>query len=538
MLPCSVPTLPIAAIILILSCFPLHLPVHAQPFRPSGAYGTYNNFIENEAFFIGGGLTNAVSAARLDQAFTIDLSVSWNTTDPKFDRLSQGPAQDTVPSGISADGNQWLVCYSSATSSGCFAYSMDKKKWDSVFEMPGVTIMKSSGAVDPATGILYIPNAVWANMLVVQPTNTFNKRPMPDALLPTQQAAVGWSEHLKKLLLFGGTTGAIGQTDFFHAFSFSEADGWVNLTSSMKGQVPTPRAGACLVPAYGGSKMILYGGATIENTVIYSDVFVLDVATMNWTKGPQHPTKQGLTNTACAYSNDFLITWGGQLKNSVATSATYLFSLKTNNWETTYIPGQAKPRPKSSGTTEEGHSKDSPDQSSSSSSSSPRVTDIVAGVLGAVAVVLIIWFLLLRRRRIGQKQSESSPTKPRDPETTHDPGCELQKSQGDSNIAPRNPHQSISQSPQQYPPEYSSPTFTTSANHSTYSLSTSQPEYPPRSWIPTSSPRYVYTGDGPLHPHEPISTQNACVGSDSYRSTDTFVQDGESYAYTSNYKTE
>jgi hypothetical protein len=54
----------------------------------------------------------------------------------------------------------------------------------------------------------------------------------------------------------------------------------------MKGYVPTARKQACIAPAYGGAKMVLFGGSfTSIKTNILSDIYVLDVASITWAKG-------------------------------------------------------------------------------------------------------------------------------------------------------------------------------------------------------------------------------------------------------------
>ncbi|KAF9992340.1 hypothetical protein BGZ65_012349, partial [Modicella reniformis] len=94
--------------------------------------------------------------------------------------------------------------------------------------------------------------------------------------------------------------------------SYNDKDGWHNMTRDVKGEVPEPRSSACLVPAFGGSKMVLFGGYTRHEVSVLSDIHILDLDTMVWTRGPNVKSKERRARAACAVSNDQLIAWGGQ----------------------------------------------------------------------------------------------------------------------------------------------------------------------------------------------------------------------------------
>lgn len=68
----------------------------------------------------------------------------------------------------------------------------------------------------------------------------------------------------------------------FNAYSYSNTDGWKDLTSVMKGPIPGPRMGACLVPAHGDAKLIRFSGYTMDIVKVYPEI-MLDVATMTGT---------------------------------------------------------------------------------------------------------------------------------------------------------------------------------------------------------------------------------------------------------------
>ncbi|KAG0334927.1 hypothetical protein BG000_007934 [Podila horticola] len=70
----------------------------------------------------------------------------------------------------------------------------------------------------------------------------------------------------------------------------------------LKEGAPSPRQGACMVPAYNGTKLVVFGGfsaATITNITSIpggglSDIYVLDAANLTWTKGQDGGQLSGL----------------------------------------------------------------------------------------------------------------------------------------------------------------------------------------------------------------------------------------------------
>jgi N-acetylneuraminic acid mutarotase len=171
-------------------------------------------------------------------------------------------------------------------------------------------------------------------------TNTFDNVEMPQALWASQFLSVAWSASIRKLLVFGGSTGQAGQADMFNAFSYDPSGEWRNINKELKRDIRTPRLRSCLVPAYGGTKMIFFGGVSMSLgsiEAVYSDLYVVDVATMTWKKAPDGPIEDGIASSACAVSNDHFITWGGLSKKG-KVSSTYVFNIKTNNWTSTYDP--------------------------------------------------------------------------------------------------------------------------------------------------------------------------------------------------------
>ena len=63
--------------------------------------------------------------------------------------------------------------------------------------------------------------------------------------------------------------------------------------------------------AYGGSKMILFGGSTISRRSLGS-IYILDMKTLSWMKGPDVDPSQNRSGMACAVAGDNFVAWGGK----------------------------------------------------------------------------------------------------------------------------------------------------------------------------------------------------------------------------------
>ncbi|KAG0224270.1 hypothetical protein B0O80DRAFT_434768 [Mortierella sp. GBAus27b] len=398
--------------------------VQAQAaFRPVFTWRHYYAYAEGRALYIGGGSPDGPSNLPLTQAFSIDLSVSWNASSPKYTALADGPAVERAPSTITPDGKQWVVCLND----GCLANVIGTKEWVSLVKVPGTSFNIIGATTDPETGLMYIPNEDTSMVIVDVAGKTYKKDTMAPALMKSNGFSVAWSASSKTMFYFGGTTGSSVSIAKFNAYSYSPTSGWKDLTTAMKGPIPGPRMGACLVSAYGGTKMILFGGYTMDRVKIYGEILIFDVATMTWTSGQVPSKKDQRGDAACAVSGDYFITWGGiggSLTSEAVTNSTAVYNLKTNAWTTNYVAAPI-PTTTSKATPSGGVSTSVPSASATprsdqaqgsasdnSSESSNRTIIIVAAVLGVLVIVLAIWAAVLfrnyRRRREPRNPSEDT----------------------------------------------------------------------------------------------------------------------------------
>lgn len=108
-----------------------------------------------------------------------------------------------------------------------------------------------------------------------------------------------------------------------------QSHGWSTL--STVGDVVLSSYAPCFVPAYGGSKMVLFSGDSKQ-----SAAYILDVSTMTWKKSS---FVSMLGGNACAVSGDQFIVWGSGGDNA-ATYITLVYNMKSDAWTSNYVASQ------------------------------------------------------------------------------------------------------------------------------------------------------------------------------------------------------
>ncbi|KAF9354264.1 hypothetical protein BGX26_007924 [Mortierella sp. AD094] len=368
-------TLPILSYIsTVLLCIS-STPAVAQTYKPSVKTGSLSAFVDGKAMYVLGGQTGS-SQGYSTQAFMIDLSIPWNVSSPAYKNLPDGPVGFfQMASALSPDGQTWFAQNGYAA----FFYDFKSSKWNAISSTTtGDKSLNSDfglgAATDPDTGIIYIPDGLVSNsgqyMLKVHPDETIDSAEMPPQMSKTPSSTVAWSATQRSLIYVDESTG--------NTFSYSPATGWSQLAVS--GTIPPPRSNACFVEAYGGSKMVLFGGynAALETSI--NTIHILDMSNLTWTSGPTFSPTNGRMGAVCAASGDYFVAWGGQNRTTsadiVASNATLVYNMKNGTWTSSYI---APPAP-------------------SPSKSNTRAIAISGAVLGTVALMLIAGYIYYRTR--------------------------------------------------------------------------------------------------------------------------------------------
>ncbi|KAF9127946.1 hypothetical protein BGW39_005457 [Mortierella sp. 14UC] len=380
---------------ILLLAFPL-LKIHAQSYQPIPVHWSLSVFIEGQAMWVMGGLNN-VNDVLTGQMFSIDLSTSWNTSSPAYKRLPDGLVTRDMASALMADNQNWFIL----SNSTAYKYNLATSGWTTIKRNSNFWGGTVRAATDPETGRVYVPNGYYSlltgnTMLSYRPNlDEFYYHDKQPNLENLEVYSVAWSAGLRSMLLFGGKDYRTGMTNN-DLYAYNEASEWRLL--SAKGDIPSPRRSSCFVPAYQGTKMVLFGGLT-TTLVTLGDIYILDVATLTWTRGPDGGLTVARFESACAVTNDYFISWGGTNLAATNTATTVVYNIKTASWTTNfdgssttgslYVPSSMNP--------------------GGPGSTRINLPAVIGGSVAAVVVVVIAVALILRKRR-SAKPSEATPT--------------------------------------------------------------------------------------------------------------------------------
>ncbi|KAF9999808.1 hypothetical protein BGZ79_006596 [Entomortierella chlamydospora] len=376
--------------------------------------------------YIQGGSTSSQQSSA--QFFSLDLATNWSATTPSWKALSLGSGAQSAPvdSGhsmsVSVDQNNLIFW---GTNTGVSTYSIPNDNWSVISSSQPAGLPASAGKYstgDPKTGEMYkltvtqtgTPIFISYNTI----TNTTKTLSLPSDLTTRELRyySMVWSTQRNSVLLFGGyfnTTNVNNATGLVNP-SFYEynptTDIWTDLPTT--GNVPGGRFSHCMVPAYNGTKMILFGGQDTSNNPTNS-IYILDLSNQTWTMGNNIDISLSRNGGACASYGDNFVGWGGNYLGTLPSqlSTVVIYNLKFSQWTTQYtVPASIIPSTNSTSTigTSSPVAADSPDDSSkSNSTTAPIVGGVVAGVL-----VLAIGGYFIRRRLKSAKDGSAEGEAP------------------------------------------------------------------------------------------------------------------------------
>ncbi|KAF9912733.1 hypothetical protein EC991_009469 [Linnemannia zychae] len=157
--------------------------------------------------------------------------------------------------------------------------------------------------------------------------------------------AVVWSTYRNFVLAFGGfvrgTTSA-PSTYSQTLFQFNPQN--PQFLTYETTNAPSARYAHCMVEAYGGSQIILYGGAD-DNEGAMSDLHILDMESKTWKLQKVDNPPIGRAYPCCAVTNDMFVAWSGARWDKASKQfkvltddITIVFNLKTRQWQDSFSP--------------------------------------------------------------------------------------------------------------------------------------------------------------------------------------------------------
>lgn len=257
-----------------------------------------------------------------------------------------------APSGLTYNNTKWLGVYNSTI----YTFDLQPRIWTSLGSSEFVTPRVDLPAVvNPDDNQFFVMNG-WVDNRTVLGTlrfDTAQQRIFSQPLVVPLDGSFTsvWSTMRKAAFVFGGYTldssnSSVAQrTLFVYQPNVSVGNSTPTLRNAPdSGAIPSARYGHCMVEAYNGTKMILFGGFDQVGNAL-GDIFILDVATLKWTRGTDGSATAARAFTACAVTNDLFIAWGGvvpdpqtKIASAVSQNITIVYNLKTLQWQTRYHP--------------------------------------------------------------------------------------------------------------------------------------------------------------------------------------------------------
>ncbi|KAF8975439.1 hypothetical protein BGZ46_009122 [Entomortierella lignicola] len=363
------------------------------------AYATVNE----TTLYIQGG-TNAAAGGPTNQFFALDLTQSnWNTSNPPWRQLSTGSGSQFAPIDYSfsmtpINNLQDLLLWGSIT--GISTYDITGSSWSTI-PMPAIATQKMNGlcaVTDPGTGLVYIPAGAnqGLNMMQYNPATVGSQT----LSIPTQfgnksvtHYSAAWSTVRNSILMHGGFYQLNSNISSPNLYEYSMSTStWTLLNTT--GPSPGDLNGHCMVPAYGGTNIVVFGGKTISGQS-QGSIYFLNASNLTWVKGADIDPTLNRNGMACSVSGDYFIAWGGGQGGKYVSSlgTIVIYNMKSNQWTSQFI----SPTSASGSGTSTGSTPTNVSNPNSSTSGTTSKAAIIGGASAAAVVVIVIALFIFKR---------------------------------------------------------------------------------------------------------------------------------------------
>ncbi|KAK3829092.1 MAG: hypothetical protein J3Q66DRAFT_435510 [Benniella sp.] len=394
----------------------------AQVFQPNITSSPCSAFIEGQGLYtVGGTIEDGQFVDRYATfVYMLDLSVSWNTSNPVFKQLENGPKVKEGPCTFTNEGKDLFVL----SGGQGHVYNVESNSWTVLDNNSLASYRWQSAATDPETGIIYLPDTTNLTYSLDLRTNTVNVTGSPEVL---SKNLVIWSTHLKSMVIANADADPLVYTPS----KVSESStGWSVLkTGPING---TYGYWDCGVSAYGGSKLVFSGRQSFE-----SAIFTLDVATRTWRKGPP----SSIAASACAVTGDQFIVWGADWSKSDDKTQVFVYNMKTEKWVSRYNAPPLRPTSTTTRTTHISQLPQTPTQPiqyttdrNGASSIDMKIVAVVIVVAGILLTAINVYLGISKRSKIDAQRTSTvdSSLNPRNTRDHTDTSDKKQQSIGSS----------------------------------------------------------------------------------------------------------
>ncbi|KAF9277125.1 hypothetical protein BGZ68_009519 [Mortierella alpina] len=304
---------------------------------PAVIYNMAHAAIDERTLYIQGGSFDTLLHNR--KLYALDLtqvnedtsSSAWRVLDEGTDPRSPLSTSDHTMA-VSKDKQNLMIVTSAGTIS---TFNIASSTWQepTAVSQLSATMGPRQAVTDPSTGLVYIPGGFnsEANMAVYNPADRSVSTTIP---LPSRAAglsfyAAAWSTVRQSIVLYGGID---TEDQYSNLIEYQPTNSkWVNLqtTGPSPGNISSP----CIVPAYDGTKFIVFGGISTASFTALGGIYLLDAQNLTWTRGSDAETSQNRVGMACAVAGDYFIAWGGTNNAKTSLEPLIMYNLKTNTWE-------------------------------------------------------------------------------------------------------------------------------------------------------------------------------------------------------------
>ncbi|KAF9978044.1 hypothetical protein BGZ73_003971 [Actinomortierella ambigua] len=334
---------------------------------------------------------------RTGQFYRLDLSVPWNTSQPAWYKLKDGPVNAIFPAVFSLDEKTMITFHSGISTTFAYKYSVDSDTWSpSSLRVSNPDFQGINAVTDLSTGLVYVAAGYSSPYRDNMDVFDFAIDDIRSSKLPPSSQAFEarayytnvWSRFRKSILYFGGYNASLAPVSSAVVTEYvPSTQVWSTLTPTGTG--PSIRADHCMAANDDGSKVIVYGGRMPNSNS--GDIFILDLKTNSWTKGMAGPIR---LYTTCTIAGDLFITWGGTdgtqtVGFGTTSQSPQVYNITADRWVTNYVPPASYVTPPSPG--------------ENGGETKSNVGAIVGGIVAAVVVVAGAAFFIFWRRRKSTK---------------------------------------------------------------------------------------------------------------------------------------
>ncbi|KAG0081480.1 hypothetical protein BGZ90_007939 [Linnemannia elongata] len=267
-------------------------------------YGSQSIFIEGKGLYIHGGTvsdtSDTIKNPNSGQTFVIDLNNTWSIESPDIRPLPTLYPSGGTGSTLFNNKASWFLKGTNAV----HIFDMESETWalekvdNNINPYPSLAAV----AVPMDNDYVYLingykdANATNSTALMMRyNVQAHLVEPMLHAMPVATDHVSIWSTLKGSAFIYGGVDYA--DQSLFEFFPGNPKD-ITSVKRAIFGDIPAGRFGHCMVEAYGGAQIYVFGGNTKQGTT--SDIYRIDAHTMRWTRLGAGPTYTARAFAACA----------------------------------------------------------------------------------------------------------------------------------------------------------------------------------------------------------------------------------------------